>query len=83
MWNRSPAVTSPSASASAAWQTAATLLSSVLLMRVPSRFSLFGYPAFAMLLFLVGVVIGLGLIVSALLFDRRTRARAREERGHR
>jgi len=63
--------------------TAALLLSSALLMRVPSHFSLFGYPAFAMLLFLVGVVIGLGLIVSALLFDRRTRARAREERGHR
>lgn len=63
--------------------TAALLLSSALLMRVPSHFSLLGYPAFAMLLFLVGVVIGLGLIVSALLFDRRTRARAREERGHR
>ncbi len=63
--------------------TAALLLSSALLMRVPSGFSLFGYPAFAMLLFLLGVVIGLGLILSALLFDRRTRARAREERGHR
>lgn len=63
--------------------TAALLLSSTLLMRVPSRFTLLGYPAFAMLLFLLGVVIGLGLIVSSLLFDRRTRARAREERGHR
>lgn len=63
--------------------TAALLLSSTLLMRVPTRLNLFGYPAFAMVLFLLGVFIGLGLIVSSLLFDRRTRARAREERGHR
>ena len=61
--------------------TAALLLSSTLLMRVPTHWNLFGYPAFAMVLFLLGVFIGLGLIVSALLFDRR--ARAREERGHR
>lgn len=63
--------------------TAALLMSSALLMRVPTHFSLLGYPALAMLLFLLGVSIGLGLILSALLFDRRTRARAREERGHR
>lgn len=63
--------------------TAALLLSSTLLMRVPTRWTLLGYPAFAMLLFLLGVFIGLGLIVSSLLFDRRTRAQAREERGHR
>ncbi len=63
--------------------TAALLLASSLMMRVQSSFTLFGYPAFAMLLFLIGVFIGLSIIVSALLFDRRTRARAREERGHR
>jgi len=63
--------------------TAALLLSSVLLMRVPSRWTLFGYPAFAIVLFVIGVVIGMGLILSSMLFDRRTRARAREERGHR
>jgi len=63
--------------------TAALLLSSALLMQVPTRFTLFGYPAFAILLFLLGVAIGMGLIVSALLFDRRTRSREREERGHR
>lgn len=67
----------------AALITAALLLSSALLMRVPTRLTLFGYPAFAILLFLVAVVIGMGLILSALLFDRRTRARAHEERGHR
>lgn len=67
----------------AALITAALLLSSALLMRVPSRWTLLGYPTFAILLFVVGVVIGLGLILSSLLFDRRTRARAHEERGHR
>lgn len=67
----------------AALITAALLLSSALLMRVPTRYELLGYPALAMLLFLLGVVIGLGLIVSALLFDRRTRASKREQRGHR
>ena len=61
--------------------TAALLLSSALMMRVPSTYTLLGYPAFAMTLFLLGVFLGLGLIVSALLFDRRTRTR--EERGSR
>ncbi len=63
--------------------TAALLLSSALLMRVPSRWTLLGYPTFAIVLFILGVVIGMGLIVSSLLFDRRTRAREREERSHR
>ncbi|KAF1015162.1 MAG: hypothetical protein GAK31_02652 [Stenotrophomonas maltophilia] len=61
--------------------TAALIMASSLMMRVETGWHLFGYPAIAMLLMLVGVVMGLGLIVSALLFDRR--ARAKEERGHR
>ena len=63
--------------------TSALLLSAALLMRIESRWHLFGYPAFATLLFLLAVAIGLGLIISSLLFDRRTRAAQREERGHR
>ena len=63
--------------------TSALLLSAALLMRIDSRLHLFGYPAFAMLLFLLAVAIGLGLIISSLLFDRRSRAAQREERGHR
>jgi predicted unusual protein kinase regulating ubiquinone biosynthesis (AarF/ABC1/UbiB family) len=63
--------------------TAALLVSSVMLMRIPTRWTLFGYPGFAMLLFLIAVGIGLCLILSALLFDRRTRSHEREERGHR
>ena len=37
----------------------------------------------ALVLLLIAVIIALGLILSSLLFDRRTRARAHEERGHR
>ena len=63
--------------------TSALLLSAALLMRIQSGWTIFGYPAFAMLLFLLAVTIGLGLILSSLLFDRRSRASQREERGHR
>ena len=50
---------------------------------VPSRYRLhlFGYPAFAMLLFLVAFVLGLCIVASALLGDRK--ARPHEERGPR
>jgi len=50
-------------------------------MRIDTGAKLFGYPAIAMVLFLLGVVLGLGIIASAVLFDRRTRVR--EERGRR
>ncbi len=61
--------------------TAALILASALMMKIDTGVHLFGYPAIAMLLMLIGVFLGLGIILSALLFDRR--ARAREERGHR
>jgi hypothetical protein len=61
--------------------TAALILASALMMKVDNGVHLFGYPAIAMILMLIGVFLGLGIITSALLFDRR--ARAREERGHR
>jgi len=61
--------------------TAALILAASLMMRIDTGWHLFGYPAIAMVLMLLGVFLGLGIIVSALLFDRR--ARAREERGHR
>lgn len=61
--------------------TAALILASALMMKVDNGVHLFGYPAIAMVLMLIGVFLGLGIITSALLFDRR--ARAREERGHR
>lgn len=61
--------------------TAALILAAALMMRVDTGWHLFGYPAIAMLLMMVGVVLGFGIIASALLFDRR--ARAHEERSHR
>ena len=61
--------------------TAALILASSQLMRIDTPFKLWGYPAIALVLFLLAVFLGLGIVASALLFDRR--ARAREERGHR
>ena len=52
-----------------------------MLMRVESRFQLFGYPLFALLLFLVAFVLGLCIVLSALRGDRK--ARPHEERGPR
>lgn len=60
---------------------AALIMASSLMMKLETGWHVFGYPAIALLLMLIGVVLGLGIVTSALLFDRR--ARAREERGHR
>ena len=61
--------------------TSALLLSAAMLMRIESRWSVLGYPVVAMVLLLIAVVIALGLIVSSLLFDRRSNATEREQRG--
>jgi len=61
--------------------TAALILASSQMMRIETGLKLWGYPAIAMVLFLLGVILGLGIVASAMLFDRR--ARSREERGHR
>lgn len=60
---------------------AALILASALLMRVEAGPRLFGYPAFALVLFVVGAVLGLGIVVSALLSDRK--AKPVETRGPR
>jgi len=61
--------------------TAALILASTQMMRIDTGAKLFGYPAIAMVLFLLGVALGLCIVASAVLFDRR--AHAREERGRR
>jgi len=61
--------------------TAALILAAAMMMKVDTGWHLFGYPAIAFTLMLIGVALGLGIILSALLFDRR--ARSKEERGHR
>nr|WP_244477809.1 AarF/UbiB family protein [Stenotrophomonas koreensis] len=59
----------------------ALLLSAAMLMRIESGWTLFGYPVVALVLLLIAVIIALGLILSSLLFDHRTQAAEREERG--
>ncbi len=63
----------------AAVVTAALLLSSAMLMRVETKAQLFGYPALAVVLFLVAAALGLAIALSALLYDRK--ARPNEQHG--
>jgi ubiquinone biosynthesis protein len=51
------------------------------MMRVETDTRLFGYPAIAMVLFLVGAGLGLAIVASALLGDRKPPPR--EEHGPR
>ena len=59
--------------------TAALIIAAAMIMRIETRFRLFGYPALALILFLVAAALGICIVVSALLRDRR--ARPREESG--
>ena len=61
--------------------TAALILASAMMMRVPTPHTLWGYPVMALMLFLSGVALGGGIIASSLLSDHR--ARSREEHGPR
>ena len=60
---------------------AALILASALLMRVETGARLFGYPALAIVLFLIASGLGLAIVISALLSDRK--AKPREEPGPR
>ena len=60
---------------------AALILASAMLMRVETGARLFGYPALAIVLFVIASGLGLAIVVSALLSDRR--AKPREEHGPR
>ena len=53
--------------------TAGLILGAAMLIRVPSSVQIFGYPALALVLFLIAFVLGLSLVVSTLLSDRKTR----------
>ena len=48
---------------------AALIISAAMIMRIPSRYTLLGYPALAMVLFLIAAAIGLGLVGTILLND--------------
>jgi predicted unusual protein kinase regulating ubiquinone biosynthesis (AarF/ABC1/UbiB family) len=66
---------------SAALVTAALIVASAMMMGIETDTRLFGYPAIALVLFLVGAGLGVSIVVSVLLADRK--ARPREERGPR
>ena len=51
--------------------TAALILASALMMRIDAGARLFGYPAIALVLFLIGAALGLTIVGSALLSDRK------------
>jgi hypothetical protein len=52
------------------------MVGAALLMRVPTRVQLLGYPALAILMFLLGAGLGVALILSALRNDRPARPTA-------
>jgi ubiquinone biosynthesis protein len=55
---------------------AALLISSTMLMRVPSRFSILGYPGLAVLGYVISFAIAIYLVASILLRDRQDEERA-------
>jgi hypothetical protein len=60
---------------------AALLVAAAMMMRIETKVTLFGYPALALVMFLLAAALGIGVVLSALLRDRR--ARPREEPGPR
>ncbi|QNP40969.1 ABC1 kinase family protein [Lysobacter solisilvae (ex Woo and Kim 2020)] len=60
---------------------AALIVAAAMIMRIETNARLFGYPALALVLFVVAAALGVGIVVSALLRDRR--AKPREESGPR
>jgi len=56
---------------------AALLIASSLMMRVPARYQLLGYPAIAIFGYLLAAIAGVYLIVSILLKDRKDKERAK------
>ncbi|MDR7098240.1 putative unusual protein kinase regulating ubiquinone biosynthesis (AarF/ABC1/UbiB family) [Lysobacter niabensis] len=60
---------------------AALIIAAAMIMRIETEYRLFGYPALALVLFVVAAGLGISIVLSALLRDRR--ARPREESGPR
>jgi len=58
--------------------TAGLIVGAAMMMRIPTRTLLFGYPALALVLFLIAFVLGATLVASSLLSDRKPRPK--EER---
>jgi len=56
---------------------AALIIGSSLIMHIPTRFQLFGYPALAVLGFLAASAIGFYMVINALMQDRRDRVKVK------
>jgi predicted unusual protein kinase regulating ubiquinone biosynthesis (AarF/ABC1/UbiB family) len=59
---------------------AALIVSAAMLMQVPTNFTIFGYPGFAMVLFLAAVAFGVALVASIVRTDYRDLRREKERR---
>ena len=66
---------------SAGLVTAALIVASAMMMRIDTPTRLFGYPAIAMVLFVIGAALGITIVLSALFGDHK--AKPHEERGPR
>ncbi|MET1025308.1 MAG: AarF/UbiB family protein, partial [Pseudoxanthomonas sp.] len=55
--------------------TAALIMASALMMRIPTASTLFGYPTVALILFFIGAALGASIVISALLGDRKVKSR--------
>ena len=60
---------------------AALLLSSTMLMRVPSRFAILGYPGLAVIGYFISLVVALYLVISILMRDRQDEEKAKSKGG--
>jgi predicted unusual protein kinase regulating ubiquinone biosynthesis (AarF/ABC1/UbiB family) len=58
---------------------AALLLSSTMLMRVPSRFAILGYPGLAVIGYFISLVVALYLVISILMRDRQDEEKAKSK----
>jgi len=58
---------------------AAMVVGAALIMDIPTRHTLLGYPALALVMFVVAVILGAALVVSSLLGDRRARPKAEKD----
>ncbi|HVT01745.1 MAG TPA: AarF/ABC1/UbiB kinase family protein [Thermoanaerobaculia bacterium] len=58
---------------------AALIIGSALIMRIPTTFTIFGYPTLAILGFLAASAIGFYMVINALLQDRQDRAKAKPQ----
>ncbi len=58
---------------------AAMIVGAALIMDIPTSRTLLGYPALALVMFLIAAALGAGLVVSSLLGDRRARPRREKD----